>query len=99
MPVIVATPLGKGIEEEVIAQKLLLPEKRGVRPCERNSTEDTKASAEGEAEGAEGAKAGIPLQPMVQPMVRQPCPCNPWRSMGEQRSIEQGVGDKRALVE
>lgn len=36
-------------ETKVIAQKLLQPEKRGVRTRERNHPEDTKLSAEGEA--------------------------------------------------
>ncbi|CAM9181305.1 unnamed protein product, partial [Bubo scandiacus] len=47
---------------------------RGVRMCERNNSADTKVNEGGGGGGAPGARAEIPLQPMVQPMVRQLCP-------------------------
>lgn len=43
---------------------------RGARICERNSCADTKASKAGVRGGAPGTEVGIPLQPMVQTMVR-----------------------------
>ncbi|KAJ7402002.1 hypothetical protein BTVI_90403 [Pitangus sulphuratus] len=68
---------------------------RRVRICERNNSADTKASEE-EGEGsAPGARAEIPLQPLVQPMVTQADAWSPWRSMGEQRSTS-GEPDARA---
>ena len=48
--------------------------KRGVRICERNNSADTKVSEEGGGGGDPGTRAGIPRQPVVQPMVRQLCP-------------------------
>ena len=54
----------------------LQPE-RGVRICERNNSADTKVSEEGGGRGAPGAGAEIPLQPLVQPMVRQAVPLQP----------------------
>ncbi|CAM9233957.1 unnamed protein product, partial [Bubo scandiacus] len=50
---------------------------RGVRMCESNSSADTKVSEEGGGGGAPGAGAEIPLQPVVQPMVRQAVPLQP----------------------
>jgi len=52
-------------------------EKRGVRLCERNNAEDTKASEEGGRGGAPGTRAEIPLQ--VKTIVRQAASCSPWR--------------------
>ncbi|GAB0204530.1 acid sphingomyelinase-like phosphodiesterase 3b [Grus japonensis] len=49
---------------------------QGVGICERNSPADTKVSAGG-AGGAPGARAEIPLQPMVKTMVRQAVPLQP----------------------
>ena len=46
---------------------------RGVR-YEKNNCADTKVNEEGWGGGAPGAGAEIPLQPVVQPMVRQLCP-------------------------
>lgn len=40
----------------------------------------TKVSAEGRGGDAAGAGAEIPLQPRVQPMARQQCPCSLGRS-------------------
>ncbi|GAB0177162.1 epimerase family protein SDR39U1 [Grus japonensis] len=54
-------------------QEQLQPE-RGVGRCERNSSADTKVSAEGGAGGAPGAGAEIPLQPLEKTMVRQAVP-------------------------
>jgi len=44
---------------------------RGVRICERNSSADTKVSEEGQGGGATGARAEIPLQPVVKTMVTE----------------------------
>ena len=49
----------------------------GVRICERNSSPDTKVSAEGEVGGAPGSGAAIPLQLMEKTMVRQAVPLQP----------------------
>ncbi|KAJ7404992.1 protein pxr1-like [Willisornis vidua] len=55
--------------------------------CEHvNNSADTKVSGKGGAGGAPGTRAKVLLQPMVQPMVRQLCPCSPWRTIGVQRS-------------
>ncbi|KAM9590860.1 uncharacterized protein ACIBXB_005909 [Morphnus guianensis] len=48
--------------------------KRGVRICKRNNSADTKVSEGG---GAPGARAEIPLQPMVKTVVRQAVPLQP----------------------
>ncbi|KAJ7416106.1 hypothetical protein WISP_73980 [Willisornis vidua] len=58
---------------------------RGVRICERNSSADTKVSGE-EGRDAPGAGAEIPLQAMVNIMVKQLCPCRPWTITEEQIS-------------
>ncbi|CAN0257559.1 unnamed protein product, partial [Bubo scandiacus] len=42
--------------------------------CKTNNSADTKISEEGGGGGASCTGAEIPLQPMVQPMVRQLCP-------------------------
>ncbi|KAK4810890.1 hypothetical protein QYF61_013298 [Mycteria americana] len=47
---------------------------RGMRKCERNSYADTKVNEEGGGGGAPGARAEIPLQPMVKTMVTQIVP-------------------------
>ncbi|KAJ7411755.1 hypothetical protein WISP_101120 [Willisornis vidua] len=57
---------------------------RGVRKHESSNSASTEFS-EGGTGGAPGARVEVPLQPMVQIMVRQLCPCSPWRSMGEMR--------------
>ena len=49
------------------------PEK-GVKTCKRNNPADTKVSAEGGEEGAPGARAEVPLQPVVKTMVRRAVP-------------------------
>ncbi|CAM9267070.1 unnamed protein product [Bubo scandiacus] len=51
--------------------------KRRVRMCERNNSADTKISEEGGGGGAPGARAEIPLQPLVQTMVGQAVPLQP----------------------
>lgn len=48
-------------------------EKREMRICGRNSPVENKVGEEGE-EDAPHAEAEIPLQPVVQTMVRQLCP-------------------------
>ena len=45
-----------------------------MRICERNNSADTKASAEGGGEGAPGAGAEFPLQPMEKIMGEAGCP-------------------------
>ncbi|RMB98818.1 hypothetical protein DUI87_25037 [Hirundo rustica rustica] len=63
--------------------------KRGVRVCEGNDSADTKVSVEGGAGSAPGAGAEIPLQPLVQPMVRQLCPAAMEVSGGAEIRLEQ----------
>ena len=48
-----------------------------MRTCERSNSADTKVSEEGGAGGAPGIRAEIPLQPLVQPTVRQAVPLQP----------------------
>ena len=48
-----------------------------MRICESNSSADTKVREEGGGGGAPGARAEIPLQPMVKTMVRQAVPLQP----------------------
>ena len=55
---------------------------RGVRICERNNPADTKVSEEGGGGGAPGARAEIPLQPVVKTMVRQAVPLQPMEVHG-----------------
>ncbi|GAB0188514.1 acid sphingomyelinase-like phosphodiesterase 3b [Grus japonensis] len=68
-----------GIKELRRGKKLLwqLQPERGVRICERNSSADTKVSAEGGAGGAPGARAEIPLQPVEKTMMSQAVPLQP----------------------
>lgn len=47
------------------------PQERGAGICERNSSADTQVNEEGGGD-APGAGAEIPLQPMLQRMVRSP---------------------------
>ncbi|CAN0345005.1 unnamed protein product, partial [Bubo scandiacus] len=72
-------------------QGQLQPEIR-VRICGRNHSADTKVSAEGGGGGAPGTGAEIPLQPVVQPMVRQLCPA-PMEVHGGADLHLQPVGD------
>lgn len=60
--------------------------KSGGRICERNRPTDTKARGEGIRGCASGAGAEISLQPIVQMMVKQLCPCSPWRTSGMEKS-------------
>ena len=48
-----------------------------MRICERNNSADTEVGEEGGGGGAPGARAEIPLQPMVKTMVRQAVPLQP----------------------
>ncbi|KAK4811167.1 hypothetical protein QYF61_019798 [Mycteria americana] len=57
-------------------------QKRGVRLCERNNSADTKVSEEGGGGGAPGARAEIPLQPVVKTMVKQVVPLQPMEVNG-----------------
>lgn len=50
---------------------------RGVRKHERNKSADTKDTGEAEGGGAPGTRAKVPLQPMMQTMVRQVVPPEP----------------------
>ena len=68
---------------------------RGVRICERNNSADTKVSEEGGGGGAPGAGAEIPLQPVVQPMVRQAVPLQPLEVRGGAEIHLQPVGEPR----
>ena len=60
--------------------------------CESNNSADTKVNEEGGARGVPGTRAEIPLQPVVQPMVRQLCPA-PREVHGGAESHLQPVGD------
>ncbi|KAJ7415305.1 hypothetical protein WISP_78886 [Willisornis vidua] len=71
---------------ENIAGQQLQPEKRQLRIWESNSPEDTKVSEVGVGGDTPGTEHDICLQPVRQPMVRQLCPCSPWRSMVGQRN-------------
>ena len=53
-----------------------------MRRCEKNNSADTKISEEGGGGGAPGARAEIPLQPMVKTMVRQAVPLQPMEVNG-----------------
>ena len=46
--------------------------------CEEKQHGNTRVSEEGEAGGVPGAGAKVPLQAVVQTMVKQLCPCSPW---------------------
>ena len=48
----------------------------------RSNSADTKVSEEGGGGGAPGARAEIPLQPMVKTMVRQAVPLQPMEVNG-----------------
>lgn len=50
--------------------------------CERNNSADTNRSVK-EREKVLQVVGRIPLQTMVKTLVRQLCPCSPWRSMVE----------------
>ena len=55
---------------------------RGVRKCERNNSAGTRVSEEGGGGGAPGARAEIPLQPVVQTMVMQVVSLRPMEDHG-----------------
>ncbi|GAB0192075.1 acid sphingomyelinase-like phosphodiesterase 3b [Grus japonensis] len=61
---------------------LQLQPERGVRIHERNNSADTKVSEGGGGEGAPGAGAEIPLQPVEMTMVRQAVPLQPMEDDG-----------------
>ncbi|KAF4791783.1 hypothetical protein TURU_127910 [Turdus rufiventris] len=52
----------------------------GVRIYVRNSSADTKVSAEAGRRGGPGTRAEIPLQPVVKIMSTQLCTCSTWRT-------------------
>jgi len=53
-----------------------------VRACDRNNSADTKVSKIGRGEGAPGARAEIPLQPVEKTMVKQAVPLQPMEVHG-----------------
>ncbi|KAF4790118.1 hypothetical protein TURU_144238 [Turdus rufiventris] len=55
------------------------------------TTLQTERSMEKGGGGAPDIGAEIPLQAMMQTMVKQLCPCSPWRSMVEQMNAQQGL--------
>ncbi|KAJ7416059.1 hypothetical protein BTVI_36392 [Pitangus sulphuratus] len=59
---------------------------RRVKICEKDSLADSKIHAAGVGGGVPGNRREIPLQSVVKTMLRQLCPCSPWRSTGEQLS-------------
>ncbi|RMC09663.1 hypothetical protein DUI87_13449 [Hirundo rustica rustica] len=67
--------------EKKPVQQQLHPE-RGVRLCERNNSADVKVSGEGGERGASGARAEIPLQPMVQDHGEAAVSLQPWEVNG-----------------
>ncbi|RMC06360.1 hypothetical protein DUI87_15792 [Hirundo rustica rustica] len=79
-----AEPIRNGGNTSVIAylrrekKVFVQAEKSRVRTCERNNC-DTKISREGGAGHAPVAEAKIPLQTLVQPIVKQLWPYSPWR--------------------
>ncbi|KAJ7426186.1 protein pxr1-like [Willisornis vidua] len=52
---------------------------------EKNSSANTKVFEEGGGGGAPSTRAEIRLQAVVKTIVRQLCPCSPWRSMAKQK--------------
>ncbi|GAB0205811.1 hypothetical protein GRJ2_003046700 [Grus japonensis] len=78
--------------ETKIKQHEFQPE-RGVRIYERNTSADTKVSAEGEGGSAPGARAEIPLQPLEKTMVRQAVPLQPMEVHGGADICLQPVED------
>lgn len=46
-----------------------------------DNSADTKVRGEGEGGGASSARVEIPLQSMVETVVKQLGPCNPWRDV------------------
>jgi len=54
-------------------EKRQLQQGRGVRPCERNNSADSKVSEGGRA-NAPGFRTEIPLQPVEKTVVRQVAP-------------------------
>lgn len=78
--------------KEATAQEQLQSEHRGVGIRERSSSADTKVG--GGAGGAPGEKQ-IPLQPVVEPMVRKAVPLQPMQGHGgaEVRDSPTAYGD------
>ncbi|RMC10163.1 hypothetical protein DUI87_12962 [Hirundo rustica rustica] len=64
-------------EKRLLCQRKLQPEERELRICKGDSSSDTLVSEEGAEEGAPGARAEIPLQPMMIIIMRQLYPCSP----------------------
>jgi len=64
-------------------REINLKHEKRMRICERNSSADTKVSAEGGGGGARDARADIfPLQPVEQTMVRQAVSLQPMEFHG-----------------
>lgn len=61
----------------------------GVRIHERNNSAGTKVSEGGTGAGA-GVRTEIPLQPVVQSIVRQLCCCSLWRTSCWNRWMPEG---------
>ncbi|GAB0203981.1 AN1-type zinc finger protein 5-like [Grus japonensis] len=76
------TYLRKGKKnKQTMKQQHFQPE-RGLRICERNNSADTKDREEEAGGDAPGARAAIPLQPIVKTMVRQAVPLQPMEVNG-----------------
>lgn len=56
---------------------------RGVRKCDKNSPADAKIGEEGGGRSAPGARAEIPLQPVVKTMVMQAVSLQPMEDYSE----------------
>lgn len=79
----VVVPLG----QQISGEKLLCNfSQRGNREYVRATALQTLRSVEKDGEEVLQVPEQIPLQTLVQPTVRQLCPCSPGRSTGEQRS-------------
>jgi len=57
--------------------KVKLQQEKGVRICERNHSTNTKVNEEGGGGGVPGARAEVPLQPVMKTMVRLAVPLQP----------------------
>ncbi|GAB0192859.1 epimerase family protein SDR39U1 [Grus japonensis] len=81
-PLAKAEPVSASVITELRRKKTTVREsfcsRREEREDVRNSA-DTKVSEDGGGGGAPGARAKIPLQPVVKAMVKQAVPCSPWR--------------------
>ena len=67
-----------------------------MRRCERDNSADTKVREEGGGGGAPGARAEIPLQPVVKTMVRQAVPLQPMEGLQWSRYPPAACGGPHA---